>query len=188
MRRRGLLAAAGAAIGATAGCSAVTGTTNLRGETEIDERWAAIHFREDGETVFRLQLMRQYSGEQPRAFYPFSITTWQRDGIQLDSLSLSFRAPPYASAVTGPGIYLREDAHADRATITQDDTIPVTTTVAISDTSEIGSGTVRVNLLLEGDGDPEGQELHVRVDAELSSSGVLGAEYSAHDEVRPTFP
>lgn len=187
MRRRAVLAATGAAVGSLAGCTAVTGERRLSGDDEVDDRTAVIHFSEDGETLFRLQIVKQFPGEEARTYYPFSVTTWQEDGLRLDSLTLEFRPAPNSGS-TAPGIHLREDAHADRVSMSQTDAVPPSTVLELADTSEIGDGSVRVNLLAAADERDGSHGVSVRTAAELSSTGLLGPDYTADDQLWLRFP
>lgn len=189
MRRRQYLAVGTVLAGSVAGCSGVQGETPLAADEPIvDDSSAVLPFTADGEDVFKVQLQKQFTGDEPRTYYPFFIASWQRDGVSIDSFRLSFRSPPATAAFVPAGIALREGGHADRATLSRDGEDPSETVVELPDTTDIGGGSVRVDLLLERDDRQVPQELRIGAVAGLSADGLFGSDYRASGELTVEFP
>lgn len=188
MERRHYLALGTTLVGATAGCTFARDEVRLAADDEHDDSSALLRFSEDGEEVLTVTLQKQFTGDDRREYYPFRISTWQRDGLGLASLRLEFRSPPHASGFSPAGIHLREDGHADRATLARDGDDPSTTVLDMPDVADIGHGSVVVRLLLSADRTRDPQELWTRVEATLSADGVVGAAYRATGDVTVAFP
>ena len=147
-----------------------------------------INFEEDGEDVLKVQLLKQFSGDDRLEYYPFLVASWQRDGVRLDALRLKFRSPPITGGFSPAGISLREDAHAHKATLSRHGDDPSTTILELPDTSDIGHGSVSVRLLLAGDRSQDPQELWIRAEGALSSDEILGGDYRASGEFTVEVP
>lgn len=189
MHRRSYLVASGVVVASTAGCTAINRETHLTAD-EIVEHGTSIvlPFSDDGEEKLRLQFDKQFTGDENRDYYPFFISTLQPDGQQIDSLRLKFRSPPHSSGFSPAGIALREDGHADMATLFQDGNDPSTTVIDLPDTADVGQGSAVINLLFEGNHDEAPQRLWIQVQAVLSSDSRLGTEYSATGDLTVAFP
>lgn len=190
MNRRQYLTASGLLAVSTAGCTAaVGGETHLTPEDVIKHEGSVVlPFSDDGEDVLRIQLDKQFSGDETREYYPFFISTLQPAGDQIDSLRFQFRSPPHTGGFSPAGIALREDAHAHKATLSQDGDNPSTSIVDLPDIGDIGRASVRVNLLLEHNSEQASQELWIKVEASLSSDSLLGTDYSATGDLTVEFP
>lgn len=188
MNRRKYLVASGLVAASTAGCTAVTRETHLTADEKVEHgRSAVLPFSDNGEDVLRVQLNKQFSGDENRIYYPFFISTLQPDGHLIDSLRLEFRSPPHTSGFSPAGIALREDGHAHKATLSQDGDDPSTTVIDLPDTTSIGQASVVVNLLFEGD-PVEPQQLLIQAEADLSSDSPIGTDYSATGDLTVEFP
>lgn len=188
MKRRRYLATSVAIAGLTAGCASVRGETPLAAEEAVDRTSAALRFAEDGKDVLKVQLQKLFTDDERREYYPFRISTWQREGVRLSSLRLAFRSPPHSSGFSPAGIHLSEDGHAGAATLTRDGDDPSTTILDVPDVGDIGRGSVVVRLLLSDDRTRDPQELWVRVEAALSTDGIVGPRYSASGDLTVEFP
>ena len=189
MNRRQYLATSGLIAVGTAGCTAVGGETHLTPEDVIEHGSSVVlPFSDDGVDVLRIQLDKQFSGDDKREYYPFFVSTLQPAGDQIETLSIKFRSPPHTAGFSPAGISLRADAHAHKARLSQDGDNLSTTILELPDTTAIGQASVRVNLLLEGDLDQTPQELWIRVEAVLSSNSLLEPDYSATGELTVEFP
>ena len=188
VNRRRYLAFSAVASGVLAGCTSVRGETPLASESEVEDTSAVIRFRDDGEEILRVQLQKQHRGEERRDYYPFWIATWQPEGVEVSSIRYEFRSPSYTSGFSPAGISLREDGHAKYATLSQDGDDPSTTVLDLPDVTEIGRGSVKVDLLLTDDPQQDPQELWIGAEAELSADGLLGSSYSATGDVTVEFP
>jgi len=187
MNRRQYLAASG--LVATAGCTTVGSETQLTPEDVIEHGSSVVFpFTDDGEDVLRFQLDKQFTGDEARVYYPFFISTLQPAGDRIDSLHLEFRSPPHTDGFSPAGISLREDAHAHKATLSRDGDDPSTTILDLSDTTDIGRASVRVDLLLEDDPERSPQDLWMGVEATLSSDGLLAGGYTATGDLTVEFP
>ena len=185
MNRRQYLSATVAVV--TAGCTGMSSETHLTpGDASEHGSSAVLPFSDGDDDVLRIQFDKQFTGDEKRDYYPFFISTLQPNGDRIDSLRLEFRSPPHTSGFSPAGIALREDAHAHKATLSQDGDDPSRTVLDLPDTTDIGRGSVKVNLLLEGDREP--QQLWIRAEATLSSDGLLGSNYSATGELTVAFP
>ncbi|ELZ17098.1 hypothetical protein C476_16215 [Natrinema limicola JCM 13563] len=153
-----------------------------------DDGSVILPFSENGEDVFRIQFQKQFIDDEKREYYPFFVASWQPAGIRLDSLRLEFRSPPYTAGFSPAGISLREDAHAYKATLSQDGDDPSTTILDMPDTTDIGRGSVRANLLLAGAHEQNPQELWIGTEATLSDDGFWRTEYSATGDFTVEFP
>ena len=171
-----------------AGCTVLGGDTKLIGDTS-EEDSSVLTFTDDGETVLKIQLVKQFSDDEFREYFPFFIASWQPDGIRIDSLELRFRSIPRSSSgFTPAGISLREGAHAHMATLSRVDGHPSTTVIDLPDTTAIGDGSVRIDLLLKGDPLQEPQELWIQAKATLSSDGTFGEAYEVRGDYTVKFP
>ena len=189
MNRRRFLAASGGVAVSTSGCTAVRGERQLTTEDVIEhESSVVLPFTDGGEDVLQIQLDKQYTGDEQRGYYPFSISTLQPAGDRIDTLHFEFRSPPHTDGFSPAGISLREDAHAHKARLSRDGDDPSTTILALPDTTEIGRASVKVDLLLEGDHERDSQELWIRVEAVLSSDSPLGTDYEASGDLTVEFP
>ncbi len=189
MNRRQYLSVTGLVAVSTAGCTGVSGETHLTPDDVIEHGPSIVlPFSDDGDDVLRIQLNKQFTGDEQRDYYPFSVSTLQPKGDQIDSLRLEFRSPPHTSGFSPAGVSLREDAHAHKATLSQDGDDPSTTILDLPDTADIGRASVKVNLLLEGDDEQDSQQLWIRAEAALSSDSLLGSDYSATGDVTVEFP
>ena len=187
MNRRAYLALGGIVAASTAGCAGVSGRTPLKGDEAIDERSAILTFEADDEVVLKIQLVKQYSPGESREHYPFYVATWQPSDVLLESLELRFQSSQ-SGGFSPAGISLREGAHAHYATLSQHDLHPSRTILALPDTAAIGGGSVKVNLLFDGQARDAPSSLWVRADANLTSSGFLGTDYRAVDDMSVEFP
>ena len=192
MLRRQYLALSAAIVGTTAGCSSVRGERSLVSDEEIDDTSALLLFREsrtDGNDVLNVHLQKQFTDAEPREYYPFWIAaTRQREDVRVSSLRLTFRSPPRVSGFSPAGIHLREDGHAEKATLYQHGDNPSTTVLDLPDIDDIGRGSVVANLLLTGDQTQDPQELWMRVEAILSTDSVTEPDYSATGDITVEFP
>lgn len=189
MNRRRYLAAAGLMAVPLAGCTTVSGETRLTADEVIEDgRSVVLPFSEDGEDVLRIQVRKQFTDDKTRGYYGFYVTSWQPDGVRLDSLQLKFRSPPYTAGFSPAGIALREDAHAHKATLSQDGDDPSTTVLDMPDTTDIGYGSVRANLLLAIDHEQDPQELWIGTEATLSDDSFWSGNYIATGDVTVEFP
>ena len=172
-----------------AGCTAMARETHLTPEEPIEHGTSLVlPFTENGEDVLRLQLDKQFTDEKARSYYPFFISTLQPAGDDIKSLTLQFRSPAHPLSDSPAGIALRDDAHAYKAELLQDNDDPSTTILSLPDISEIGQASVRLNLLLERDHEQDPQELWIGVSADLSSEGLVGTHYRASGELTVAFP
>ncbi len=189
MNRRRYLATSGLMTIPLAGCTTVGGETPLTADDVIEDDGSVIlPFSENGENVLRVQFQKQFTDDGKREYYPFFIASWQPDGIRLDSLRLKFRSPPYTAGFSPAGISLREEAHAYKATLSQDGDDPSTTILDMADTTDIGRGSVRMDLLLAVDHEQDPQELWIGTEATLSDDGFWGTDYSATGNFTVEFP
>lgn len=191
MLRRYYLALSAGIAGATAGCASVRGGTSLVSDEEIDDASALLRFRksdEEGKDVLKVHVQKQFTGKEEKKYYPFRVSTWQRGDVKLSSLRLKFRSPPHASGFSPAGIHLREDGHAEKATLYRDDDDPSTTVLELPDIGDIGHGSVIVRLLLSGDHTQDPQELWIRVEADLSTDSIKETDYSATGDTTVEFP
>ena len=187
MNRRTYIVVSGLVAASTAGCTAVNREAHLTADEIIEHGTSAVlPFRDDGKDVLRLQLDKQFPGDEKRDYYPVVISTLQPGGHLIDSLRLEFRSPPHTSSFSPAGIALREDGHANKATISQDSDDPSTTVIHLPDTTDIGQASVVVNLLFEGDQDP--QQFWINAEADLSSDSLLGTDYRATGDLTVEFP
>ncbi|SDC39417.1 hypothetical protein [Natrinema hispanicum] len=189
MIRRNYLAASGLLTVGIAGCTRVRGETQLTADDVVaDDSSATLPFETDGEDVLSIQLQKQFLDGEKREYYPFYVSSWQRDGVRLDSLRLEFRSPPYTSGFSPAGISLQADAHAHKATLSRDEDDPSTTILNVLETTDIGHGSVVVQLLLSADHTQDPQKLWIGAEATLSSDSLLGADYRATGDVTVEFP
>ncbi len=189
MNRRKYLVVSGLVAASTGGCTAVNRETHLTAGKIIEHgKSAVLPFRDDGEDILRLQIDKQYTGDEKRDYYPFFISTLQPDGHQLDSLRLKFRSPPHSSGFSPAGIALREDGDANKATLSQDGDDPSTTVIDLPDTTDIGQASVVIHLLFAGHHAESPQQLWMNAEAELSSDSLLGTDYSATGDFTLEFP
>lgn len=189
MNRREYVAFGGLVAATTAGCTVISGEINLTADEVVEhDRSLVLPFSHDDEDLLRIQLNKQFTGDEKRAYYPFSISTLQPAGNQIDSLRLKFRSQPHSSDFSPAGLALKEDHHAHMATLSQDGDDPSTTVLDLPDTASIGQGSVVVNLLLGGDHAEEPQQLWIRAEATLGSDSLLGTDYSATGDVTVRFP
>jgi len=180
MNRRQYLAASGLMAVPLAGCTSVGGETRLTADDVIeDDGGVVLPFSENGEDLFRIQFQKQFTDDEKREYYPFFVTSWQPDGIRLDSLRLKFRSPPSTAGFSPAGISLREGDHAYKATLSQDGDNPSTTILDMPDTTGIGHGSVKTDFLLAGDHEQNPQELWIGTEAALSDDGFWRTNYSA---------
>lgn len=187
MNRRKYLAFSGTMTAAVAGCTALGRGRKITGDPS-DEDSSVLAFTEEDEPILRIQLTKQFSDDVEREYYPFFIASWQPDGVQLDSLELRFRSPPNSAGFIPAGISLQEGAHADKATLAREEVDPSTTIVDLPETSDIGRGSVRIDLLLRGDQTQNPQELWIQAKATLSSEGFFGSEYDVRGDYTIAFP
>ena len=187
MQRRTYLALSAGVAGAAAGCMSASGETSLLPNEDIDDSGGTLRFSEDGEDVFTVRLQHQFTDPDEHEYYPFRVSTWQADDLTLDSWRLQFRSPPQASAYSRAGIYLREDAHAHLATLSQDGEDPSITVLDLPETSSIGEGTVTVRLLLAADPSQDPHELWMHVEAVLEGNGLLDGSYTADGHITIPF-
>ena len=187
MKRRQWLAVSGVLAGSVAGCTGLGRTVELTPE-EPPEDSTNLGFYDANEERFRLQVIQQGPDDPEAAFYRFFMATWQPDGTRVDSLTLRFRSPPTSSGYNPAGISLNEGAHADRATIYQEDEDPSTTVIELADTTDIGRGSVRVDCVLEGDREDGPQQLWIGTEATCSADGLLETTYRASGALTVTFP
>ena len=83
MNRRTYLVASGLVAASTAGCSGVNRETHLTaGEIVEHGRSVVLPFRDDGEDKFRLQIDKQFTGDENRDYYPFFISTLHQMDIR----------------------------------------------------------------------------------------------------------
>ena len=189
MIRRDYLTASGLLTVGVAGCTGVKGKTQLTPEDVVtDSSSSILTFSKGGEHVLNIQFQKQFHNDEKPEYYPFYISSWQRDGVRLDSLRLEFRSPPYTGGYSPAGISLREDAHAHKATLSRDGDDPSTTILDLSDTTDIGHGSVVVDLLLSADHAQNPQELWIGTEATLSSDSFLEADYRATGDFTVKFP
>ena len=189
MNRRKYLVASGLVAASIAGCTGVDREAHLTADEMVKHGTSVVlPFRDDGEDILRLQIDKQFTGDENREYYPFFVSTLQPDGHQIDSLRLKFRSPPHTSGFSPAGIALREDGHAHKATLSQHGEDPSTTLIELPDTADIGEGSLVVNLLLEGNHAEDPQHLWINIGAELSSNGLLGTDYSATGDLTVGFP
>ena len=89
MNRRKYLVVSSLVAASTAGCTAVNREAHLTADEIIEHgKSAVLPFRDDGEDILRLQVDKQFTGNENLAYYPFRILTLQPDGHQVDSLRL----------------------------------------------------------------------------------------------------
>ncbi|WP_337652752.1 hypothetical protein [Halomontanus rarus] len=189
MNRRQYLATGGLIAVPLAGCTTVGGETRLTAGDVIEDGGSVVlPFSENGEDVLRIQFQKQFTGDEKREYYPFFVASWQPDGVRLDSLQLEFRSPPHTAGFSPAGISLREDAHAHKATLSQDGDNPSTTILDMPDTTDIGHGSVKVDLLLTTDREQDPQELWIGTEATLSTDSFWGTDYSATGDFTVEFP
>ena len=189
MIRRDYLAASGLLTVGVAGCTGVKGKTQLTPEDVVtDSSSSILPFSKGGEHVLNIQFQKQFHNDEKPEYYPFYISSWQRDGVRLDSLRLEFRSPPYTGGYSPAGISLREGAHAYKATLSQDGDDPSTTILDMPDTTDIGRGSVKADLLLAVDHEQDPQELWIGTEATLSDDGFWRTEYSATGDFAVEFP
>jgi len=172
-----------------AGCTTVGSEIRLTADHVIeDDGSVVLPFSENGEDVLKIQFQKQFPDDEKREYYPFFVASWQPDGIRLDSLRLKFRSPPYTAGFSPAGISLREGAHAYKATLSQDGDDPSTTILDMPNTTGIGRGSVKADLLLAGDHEQDPQELWIGTEATLSNNGFWRTEYSAIGDFTAEFP
>lgn len=188
MRRRGFLAGtAVSCLGMFGGCTAVGSETHLRAEVERTDSRETLRFGEGDEDVASVSLRRMYDRGERRRYYPFRVSTWQREDLRLSSLKLAFRSPPHSSGFTPAGISLNEDGHAGRADIYRKDEDASTTVVELSDLEGIGKGSVGLDLLVSGDTEAE-QRLWTRASGSLTGDGLVGDDYSVRGDMTLDLP
>lgn len=188
MNRRHYLALSTAVSGTLAGCTVLRSTPALAATEEIDERNALLRFQAANEDVLTVNLKKLFLDRETREYYPFRVSTWQRDGVELSSLQLRFRSPPHSSGFSPAGIALREGSHADRATLSQEGDDPSTTVVDMPDLAGIGHATVDIGFLLTADHEQDPQRLWMRCEASLSADSLRRSGYRADGDLTVAFP